>query len=1090
MKKVLPFIILCLAAFTMQAQTNQSWSRLQGQSPKPAKTTQRMAFPKEFILFQFTPETFRQTLAAAPERFGSKKAGVVISLPAVDGTMENYEVFEASNFDPALQAQFPEIRSYVGRGITDKRALLRMSVDPHGIQTMVFRTDKRNEFMEPYSEDGSVYAVFNSSREKGSLPFTCSTEDVAIANNLAADSGATHRTTSADLLTFRLALSCNGEYATYFGGTVAGALAAMNATLTRVNGVFEMDFAIHMNLIANNTTVIYTNSLTDPYTSMGQWNGQLQNTLTANIGEANYDIGHMFGATGGGGNAGCIGCVCVDGQKGRGITSPADGIPMGDNFDIDYVAHEMGHQFGGNHTFSNSVEGTGVNVEPGSGSTIMGYAGITAQDIQAHSDDYFVYANIKQVQDNMVGKTCPTHTPLDNIAPVMNAGTDYTIPKSTPFRLEGSGSDGNGDALTYCWEQNDTATTQTGTNSQASATKTGGPNWRSYDPVSVPVRWCPPLARVKDNFLTSIFMDGATQIRTEAVSSVARTLNFTLTGRDHVLGVGLTGTDAMVVTVNATAGPFLVSSPNTNVSWEAGSNQTVTWDVAGTTANNVNAAFVDIFLSTDGGLTYPVMLASQVPNDGSETVSIPNMTGTTNRIMVKGYNHIFYDISNTDFSIAAPASTFEIAFSGVAGEQYKSSCQGQDISYTIPYTALGGFAGETTFSASGVPAGASVNFSPASMTSDGNVTISISGTNSAAPGLYPITITGTSGAIVKTVPLYLQLYSSGFAAVSGQSPANGAITQNTSLTLSWAADANATSYEVLVSLDPAMTAPIFSGTVSGTTYAITGLSEGTTYYWSVRPANASCSGEFSTPASFQTGQIACDTMASANVPMTISATGAPTINSTLVIADGVTISDVNITMNVSHTWINDLTATLISPSGTQVQLFAAPCSSDAINNIIATFDDSGVPVVCGNNPGIGGTVQPIQPLSAFVGQNSAGTWTLRIADAYNQDGGALNSWSLNICNVQPLATAQHQWSNFAIYPNPNHGNFNISFSSETGNKVQISVHDIRGREIFSKSYINSGLFNENLQLDRVETGLYLVTVQSGDVKEVRKIVVE
>lgn len=310
---------------------------------------------------------------------------------------------------------------------------------------------------------------------------------------------------------------------------------------------------------------------------------------------------------------------------------------MGDTFDIDYVAHEMGHQFGGNHTFSHNVEGSGVNVEPGSGSTIMGYAGITTRDVQPNSDDYFVYASIKQIQDNMVGKTCPTRVTLSNITPVVNAGLDYTIPKSTPFVLTGTASDGNGDVLTYCWEQNDTATTQTGAASAASATKTAGPNWRSYDPVSSPQRYFPPLARVVANQSTT----QGTDIVVEALSSVARTLNFVLTVRDNFVGSGQTNSDVMTVTVDAVAGPFLVSTPNTAVSWAVGSNQTVTWDVAGTTANGVNAQYVDVFLSTDGGFTYPIQLASKVPNDGSEVITVPNNVGTTNRIMVKGYKHIF-----------------------------------------------------------------------------------------------------------------------------------------------------------------------------------------------------------------------------------------------------------------------------------------------------------------------------------------------------------------------------------------------------------------------------------------------------------------
>ncbi|RZJ28670.1 MAG: hypothetical protein EOO48_09310, partial [Flavobacterium sp.] len=479
MKKTLLLAALFLTVTQLQAQTDKAWAAVTQKNFPVSKNAGRQSFPEEFKMFKLSAQMLRDVLANAPQRFGSHTTGVIISLPNADGAIERFEMFEASNFEPALQAQFPEIRSYVGRGVDDKKALLRMSVDPSGIQAMVFRTDKRNEFMEPYSQDGSVYAVYNSSRNKGQLPFVCSTDDVAMANSLQRQMPTDRLSNSGELLTFRLALSCNAEYTTYFGGTVAGALAAMNATMTRVNGVFEKDLAIHMNIIANDNLVIYTNASTDPYTSMANWNAQLQTALNNAIGNANYDIGHMFGSTGGGGNAGCIGCVCVTNQKGRGITSPADGIPMGDNFDIDYVAHEMGHQFGGNHTFSNDVEGSGVNVEPGSGSTIMGYAGITAQDIQAHSDDYFVYASIKQIQDNMVGKTCPVRTTLNNVAPVMNAGIDYIIPKSTPFILTGSGTDANGDALTFCWEQNDTATTQTGTNSQASATKTGGPNWRS-----------------------------------------------------------------------------------------------------------------------------------------------------------------------------------------------------------------------------------------------------------------------------------------------------------------------------------------------------------------------------------------------------------------------------------------------------------------------------------------------------------------------------------------------------------------------------------------------------------------------------------
>ncbi|MEQ1678590.1 MAG: reprolysin-like metallopeptidase, partial [Chitinophagaceae bacterium] len=466
----------------------------------------------------------------------------------------------------------------------------------------------------------------------------------------------------------RLAQSCNGEYSNYFGATsaaqVALVLAAFNATLTRCNGVYEKDLALHLNLIANTTSVIYYNPATDPYsTTLSQWNAQLQSTLTSVIGEANYDIGHMFGASGGGGNAGCIGCVCTNGSKGSGITSPADGIPQGDNFDIDYVVHEVGHQLGGNHTFSMSNEGTGVNKEVGSGITIMGYAGITSQDVAPHSIDIFHQASIAQIQANLASKTCPVTTVITNATPVVAALTNYTIPKSTPFALTGSATDANaGDVLTYCWEQNDNSTT-TGASSVASATKATGPNWISFSPTTSPIRYFPKLSTILAGALISGPLPGGDAgANTEALSSVARTLNFRLTVRDNApyssaapVSVGQTQFADMVVTVNGTAGPFAVTSPNTAVNWAANSAQTITWSVNSTNLAPVNCTNVKISISTDGGNTFSALVATTA-NDGSEVVTIPNTLSATARIKIEAVGNIFFDISNTNFTISGAAA--------------------------------------------------------------------------------------------------------------------------------------------------------------------------------------------------------------------------------------------------------------------------------------------------------------------------------------------------------------------------------------------------------------------------------------------------
>jgi hypothetical protein len=633
------------------------------------KAVSRLTYPKEFKLFNLNAAPLKQTLFAIVDK--QAKGSTIITLPNADGNFEQFEVFEASNFDPELQAKFPEIRAYSGRSITDKGAVLKLSISPGGIQSMVFRANKANEFIEPYSQDHTVYSVYSSHRDKGQLQWTCSTVDEKLSNSL---NSAVNRSEAAlatgnlngTIKTLRLAQSCNAEYSNYFkafsAADVSLVLAAFNVTLTRCNGVYEKDLALHLNLIANTTSVIYYNPATDPYsTNMSSWNNQLQSTLTSVIGEANYDIGHMFGASGGGGNAGCIGCVCVNGQKGSGITSPADGIPEGDNFDIDYVVHEVGHQLGANHTFSMSLEGTGQNKEVGSGITIMGYAGITSQDVAPHSIEIFHEPSIETIQSNMSNKTYSVTTEMTaNHAPVVNPVSNYTIPISTPFALTASATDPENDPLTYCWEQNDNSSTS-GSSSVAFPTKTTGPNWLSFSPITSGTRLFPRLSTILAGAnVTGPLPGGDAGANIEALSSVSRTLNFRVTVRDnkpYVEGstIGQTAFTDAVVTVTNTAGPFAVTSPNTNITWPAGSAATVTWDVKNTNTGSVNCLNVNILLSTDGGNNFSMLLAN-TPNDGSETVNVPNTPGTLNRIKVEAAGNIFFDISNTNFTIGTPSA--------------------------------------------------------------------------------------------------------------------------------------------------------------------------------------------------------------------------------------------------------------------------------------------------------------------------------------------------------------------------------------------------------------------------------------------------
>lgn len=1126
--KLLLILCLTIAFSNVHSQNITFWTahNQTGNKITTDKAVARDNFPKQFKLFDLNINSFRQELFSMSDKNPSKQV-TIISLPNANGQIEQFEVYEASNFDAELQSRFPELRAYSGKGITDKYATLKLSISPQGIQTMVFRTDSENEFIEAYSQDHTTYAVFKSQRNNKNAGWECSTvqENAVIQSTSKSLGNNTIQSSAGQLKTMRLALSCNAEYSNYFGATsavqVGSVLAAFNATMTRCNGVYENDLGVHMNLVASTTNVIYYNTFTDPYsTTLSTWNTSLQralNTTLTGVGtslaanNAAYDIGHMFGKSGGGGNAGCIGCICVDGlelgtggTKGRGITSPGNGIPQGDSFDIDYVVHEMGHQMGANHTFSHANEGSGVNKEVGSGVTIMGYAGITNYDVAANSIDIFHQASIEQIQNNLAGRTCIISTSLasTNATPAVQSIGNFTIPISTPFVLTGVATDANEtDVLTYCWEQNDNGGTLTGANSSASETKITGPNFLTWYPTASPSRFFPKLESVIANSTTTSESGGSAGMLSEALSSVARTLNFRLTVRDNVpyrstapLKIGQTNYTDTAVNVTSTAGPFLVNSPNAAVSWVVGSTQTVTWSVAGTTSNGVNSPFVDIYLSTDGGFNYPIQLASKVPNNGSSLVTIPNNVGSSNRIMVKGYKHIFFDISNADFAITPAVSSFAIAYNGVAEQQNKQTCQGGSVVYTIPYTVYAGFSGTTTFSATGLPAGVTATFSPATLATNGTVTMTVTVSSSAAAGLIPINVSGTSGATVKTATFYVEIFSSNFGTQALTSPANLATTINPlAVVLNWPTNAAATSYDVQIATNPNFSTIIRAANVTSNSYAPTGLLNATIYYWRVLPKSSSCTGTFSAGYRFTTGQLVCLTNLSQDTPVAIPivANTTPFISRITMVSTNV-VSDVNVTLDISHDWVNDMTISVISPSGTEIQLLARPCTNASLLDITATFDDSGSVLVCATNPAISGIVRPLQVLSGFNGQPINGVWQLKVLDPYNEDGGAINSWSLDICSLSEavMAVADNSLSNFVLYPNPNKGNFTVQFDSSTNNEIAIIVHDMSGRVILSNKYSNTGLFSQNVLLNQVQTGIYLVTVQDGDRKVVKRIIIE
>ncbi|MBO6605451.1 immunoglobulin-like domain-containing protein [Psychroserpens sp.] len=702
-------LLLLLSANFALSQGRTLWQTQNIDRTKQVKVSKR-DLPKTHT-FTLNIDGLKQLLNNAPQRNAmyNVTSGLILEFPNDQGKFEAFKIAEAPVLNPELQERYPEIRSYVGQGIDDPTAIIRFSVSPLGFQSMRLSATMPTTFIEAYTQDLTQYTVFKRADKLSYTgDFECSmTESLNETLDNGSGSVAYRNADDGILRTYRLVVSATGEYTQYHGGTKALALAAINQTMTRVNGLFETDFNVTMTLIGNTDDVIYTNPGNDPYgnTTSG-YNSQLQNTLTSVIGEANYDIGHLFANLQNNGNAGCIGCVCVNGQKGSGWTSLT--IPEGDPFDVDYVAHEMGHQFGGNHTFTFSNEGTGVQMEPGSGSTIMGYAGITGPtDVQQNSDPYFHAVSIQQITDYIKTTSCQTNTATGNSVPTVDAGSNYTIPRGTPFVLDGTASDADpGDVLTYCWEQFNNGSPA---NTNPSVNNTSGPAFRSFNPTTDSKRYFPRLQTIKT---------GATSWQWEAVPNVSRNMTFRLTVRDNRAGGATNNSDDMTVSVTANAGPFVLNSPNTNVTWNAGTLQSVTWNVAGTTGNGVNAANVDIFLSTDGGDTYPITLATGVPNDGSHDIVVPNNQGNQNRIMVRGSNNIFFDISNTNFTIGAPVVCNATVPTGLAASNVT------DSQATLSWDAVPGATYDLRYREVGAPSW---------------TTIAVTGISETVTGLSPLT---------------------------------------------------------------------------------------------------------------------------------------------------------------------------------------------------------------------------------------------------------------------------------------------------------------------------------------------------------------
>lgn len=611
--------------------------------------------PTVFRLVKLNRDTFDTSVlqAARANAAATPAHPLVMTLPMPDGSFARFRVVESPIMAPELAAEFPEIRTFAGQGVDDPSATVRFDWTPQGFHAQVLSPNGA-AYIDPYQKGNtSLYATYYKRDYRvAAKPFSCLLDSEhgkapqAAAAAAAGPSGDTLRT-------YRLACAATGEYTQFHGGTVSAGMAAIVTAINRVNQIYEVEVAARMVLVANNSVIVYTNGATDPYSNNSGFSmlSQNQSNLDAKIGVANYDIGHVF-STGGGGVA-SLSVVCSSSGKARGVTGLPN--PIGDVFWVDFVAHEIGHQFGGHHSFNGITANCccgnrwgATAYEPGSGSTVMAYAGICGADnLQNNSDPYFHSISYDEIRSFIAmgfGNSCAALTTTGNDAPVIDAGSNHAIPASTPFELTpASSSDPNGDPLTYCWEERDL-----GPGELLSAPDNGSiPLFRSFNATSSASRTFPRL---------STLLAGTTS-NSEKLPTTNRTMRFRVTARDNRVGGGGVDWDETLLMVDAGSGPFQLIQPDGNTS--VGENVTVTWDVANTDIPPVGVDQVNILLSADDGLTYPFVLASGTANDGNESVSLPTST-STGRIKVEAVGNVFFAIS-PELVIMAGACQFSAA---------------------------------------------------------------------------------------------------------------------------------------------------------------------------------------------------------------------------------------------------------------------------------------------------------------------------------------------------------------------------------------------------------------------------------------------
>ncbi len=1052
-------------------------------------------FPERYSLMNLNFDGFKNSLLKS-----RNSPTNIIELPNSKGELKKFTIKETSYLAPKLAAKFPMIKSYSAQGIDDLTAMAKISIGVDGMHAIIFSGKESTVYVDPYTKSKKQYIVYKRVDLKSDKnSFECQVESAA--KKALKSSFVKRNADDGKLRTYRIAIVSTGEYSQFHINRTtpapttdtekkAAVLSAMNTTMARVNGVYERDLGVRMVIVDDNDKIIFLDAATDELTNDSDTAliNESQVKCDEIIGDANYDVGHTF-STGGGGLA-QLNSVCVKDSKAKGITGRSQ--PISDPYDIDYVAHELGHQFGATHTFNNSCDGnrsSSTAVEPGSGSTIMGYAGICAPNVQNNSDDHFHAVSIAQMWAHIKGNgDCGilSDTNPMNTAPTANAGVDVSIPKSTPFILKGTATDTQGiSSLTYNWEQID--------NEVASmpplATNNAGPMFRSLPSKASPNRYMPALATV---------IAGNTASEWEVLPSVARELNFAFTVRDNHSGGGNSARDDIKVTVTDTEA-FTITAPNSAVTWSSGTTQTITWNKGITDQAPINCTKVNIRLSTDGGVTFPILIKENIANDGTEDIVVPSNPTTNARIMVEAADNIFYNVNSTNFTInSITVPTFLIT--NKTEKQTVCNTGNNSVSYTLNLDFINGFTETVTLSATDLPNGASVSFTPTTISADGDVIMTINNLNGSNQQDYTIVATGTSATVTQTTDALLKVFGTSFSNITLTNPTFGATNVGFSPKFEWGADGNATSYNIVVASDADFSNIIINETASTNSYIHSSPLEGITkYFWYVKPKNNCGEG-----ANSSVGEFTTETPSYCSSTFTDEAGGSEHIT--------------NVTFNeINNNSGNDLVDGYedFSSISTSVELGNS-------HQISVTFDTGGYQDHCyvfidwnkdykfdkeTERYDLGNSSDDIATATLNIDVPSdakLGDTKMRVVIEYfdssnpNGDGscdsdhksewGETEDYTITV-NEESLATDATLFKDLKMYPIPSDGKLTVNFKVKVKDLTIVRLFDLRGQLLDTQSFSTvSNSFNKEIQFKRPSGGIYLLQVENDGKIKTRKVI--